>query len=85
MIEMIFMDEKSPWPPVTCNDCRNISCTEEEQEKAIGKLPHICREYKKQVFHNTNRRGFHACIYPCDDCIRDRFRKFESRRKQEWP
>ena len=30
----VIMDEFSPWPPVNCNDCRNVSCTEAEQEKA---------------------------------------------------
>ena len=30
----VIMDEISPWPPVNCNDCRNVSCTEAEQEKA---------------------------------------------------
>ena len=74
-----IMDEFSPWPPVNCNDCRNVSCTEAEQEKAMGKPPHICREYKKRVFHGTNKRGFHSCLHPCVDCIKDRFRKFESR------
>jgi len=64
-----------------CNDCRNVSCTEAEQEKAMGKPPHICREYKKRVFHGTNKRGFHSCLHPCVDCIKDRFRKFESRGK----
>lgn len=67
--------------PVNCNDCRNVSCTEAEQEKAMGKPPHICREYKKRVFHGTNKRGFHSCLHPCVDCIKDRFRKFESRGK----
>ena len=62
-------------------DCRNVSCTEAEQEKAMGKPPHICREYKKRVFHDTNKRGFHSCLHPCVDCIKDRFRKFESRGK----
>lgn len=33
----VIMDEFSPWPPVNCNDCRNVSCTEAEQEKAMGK------------------------------------------------
>ena len=75
----VIMDEFSPWPPVNCNDCRNVSCTEAEQEKAMGKPPHICREYKKRVFHGTNKRGFHSCLHPCVDCIKDRFRKFESR------
>lgn len=46
----VIMDEFSPWPPVNCNDCRNVSCTEAEQEKAMGKPPHICREYKKAGF-----------------------------------
>ena len=77
----VIMDEISPWPPVNCNDCRNVSCTEAEQEKAMGKPPHICREYKKRVFHGTNKRGFHSCLHPCVDCIKDRFRKFESRGK----
>lgn len=78
---LVIMDEISPWPPVNCNDCQNVSCTEEEQEKAMGKPPHICREYKKRVFHGTNKRGFHSCLHPCVDCIKDRFRKFESRGK----
>lgn len=78
----VIMDEISPWPPVNCNDCRNMSCTEAEQEKAMGKPPHICREYKKRVFHGTNKRGFHSCLHPCVDCIKDRFRKFESRGKK---
>lgn len=33
----VIMDGISPWPPVNCNDCRNVSCTEAEQEKAMGK------------------------------------------------
>ena len=41
----------------------------------------VCREYKKRVFHGTNKRGFHSCLHPCVDCIKDRFRKFESRGK----
>lgn len=77
----VIMDEISPRPPVNCNDCRNVSCTEAEQEKAMEKPPHICREYKKRVFHGTNKRGFHSCLHPCVDCIKDRFRKFESRGK----
>ena len=77
----VIMDEISPWPPVNCNDCRNVSCTEAEQEKTTGKPPHICREYKKQVFHGTNKRGFHSYLRPCVDCRIDRFRKFESRGK----
>lgn len=32
----VIMDEFSPWPPVNCNDCRNVSCTEAEQDKAMG-------------------------------------------------
>ena len=33
----VIMDKISPWPLVNCNDCRNVSCTEAEQEKAMGK------------------------------------------------
>lgn len=32
----VIMEEISPWPPVNCNDCRNVSCTEAEQEKAAS-------------------------------------------------
>lgn len=30
---------------------------------------------------NKDGRGFHSCLHPCVDCIKDRFRKFESRGK----
>ena len=53
----------------------------QDSRGAMGKPPHICREYKKRVFHGTNKRGFHSCLHPCVDCIKDRFRKFESRGK----
>ena len=78
----VIMDEISPWPPVNCNDCRNVSCTEAEQEKARARSRiKAWEEYKKRVFHGTNKRGFHSCLHPCVDCIKDRFRKFESRGK----
>lgn len=52
----VIMDEFSPWPPVNCNDCRNVSCTEAEQEKAMGKPPHICREYKSGFSRHEQAR-----------------------------
>lgn len=77
----VIMDEFSPWPPVNCNDCRNVSCTEAEQEKAMGNHRIFAGNTKSGFFHGTNKRGFHSCLHPCVDCIKDRFRKFESRGK----
>lgn len=60
----VIMDEFSPWPPVNCNDCRNVSCTEAEQEKAMGKPPHICREYKSGFFTARTSAAFIAACTP---------------------
>ena len=49
--------------------------------KGHGETTAYLPEYKKRVFHGTNKRGFHSCLHPCVDCIKDRFRKFESRGK----
>ena len=41
-----------------CNECRHISCTEQEQhklKKLFGEVPpHICHKYNARVFHNHN-------------------------------
>lgn len=60
----VIMDEFSPWPPVNCNDCRNVSCTEAEQEKAMGKPPHICRNTKSGFFTARTSAAFIAACTP---------------------
>lgn len=57
--------------PSNCNDCQYINMTEEEQHKTALGSPHICLKYKKRVYHNSGRPGYHGVIYPCKKCIEE--------------
>ena len=57
--------------PENCNKCEYINMTEDEQHKAEKDSPHMCLKYKKRVFHNSSRPGYHEMIYPCKECIEE--------------
>ena len=62
---------------VDCNNCKYLSCTEEEQNNIRHALNittvHICTKYNRRVFHNHNGfvagRSHNSYLYPCDECI----------------
>ena len=57
--------------PENCNKCEYINMTEDEQHKAEKGSPHMCLKYKKRVFHNSSRPGYHEMIRPCKECIEE--------------
>ena len=64
---------------VDCNDCKYLSCTEEEQNNLRHALNittlHVCTKYNKRVFHNhngfINGRNHSSFIYPCEECVKE--------------
>lgn len=55
-----------------CNDCPHLSLTEAEQNeiksKGGGCPPHICKKYRKRVFHYPY---MHPLIHPCEECKKE--------------
>ena len=64
---------------INCNRCKKISITEKDQHATKETKPHICTEYKQQVFHHSCRPGFHEHIFPCVECEKDGFSHFAER------
>ena len=65
---------------IDCNECKYLSCTEEEQNnlrQALGMTAiHMCTKYNKRVFHNHNTfelrtKNHSSYIYPCDECLKE--------------
>ena len=62
---------------VDCNNCKYLSCTEEEQNNIRHALNitavHTCTKYNRRVFHNHNSfiegKNHNSYLYPCDECI----------------
>lgn len=63
-----------------CNECKYLSCTEEEQTSLRYALNitaiHMCTKYNKRVFHNHNafelRTKKHSSyLYPCEECLKE--------------
>ena len=62
-----------------CNECKYLSCTEEEQTSLRYALNittiHMCTKYNKRVFHNhngfINGRNHSSFIYPCEECVKE--------------
>ena len=65
--------------PADCNECRYLSCTEEEQNNLRLALNitavHMCTKHNKRVFHNhnglINGKKHSSFIYPCEECLRE--------------
>lgn len=68
---------------INCNRCQKVSVTEKEQHAAPECQPHICTEYKRRVFHNSSRLGFHKHIFPCVECEKDGFSHFAERETED--
>lgn len=60
----VIMDEISPWPPVNCNDCRNVSCTEAEQERPWGNHRIFAGNTKSGFFTARTSAAFIAACTP---------------------
>ena len=62
-----------------CNDCKYLSCTEEEQNNLRHALNittlHICTKYNKRVFHGHNSfingKMHNSFIHPCEECLKE--------------
>lgn len=53
----------------SCNQCKFISITEEEQHKfKYIHQNHICNKHKKRVFHENKHKGICDYIEPCYEC-----------------
>lgn len=61
---------------IDCNDCKNISITEERQRRMGNKYPHVCQVYGKRCFHKSIERNAWY-IFPCDNCIQDEYKNYE--------
>ena len=66
--------------PADCNECKYLSCTEEEQNNLRQALNittiHMCTKYNKRVFHNhsafeTRTKNHSSYIYPCEECVKE--------------
>lgn len=62
-----------------CNDCQKLNITELQQQKSDGFPPHICTVYGKRVLHRSASAGYHGMLYPCYECEKDGFSRFEER------
>lgn len=63
-----------------CNECKYLSCTEEEQNSLKHALnivaAHMCTKYNKRVLHNHNAselrtKNHSSYIYPCEECLKE--------------
>jgi hypothetical protein len=63
-----------------CNDCKNISITEYDQDKLDKSVDHICNHYNRRCFHGCHSpKEYHDFIHPCGECKRDDFTFFDRR------
>ena len=58
-----------------CNKCKHLNVTEAKQPPE--KLPHICGNYGKRVFHRTNKAFHSPYLYPCNECENDFWKNYE--------
>lgn len=61
-----------------CNHCNHLSITEDEQTDV--RVPHICKFYDKQVIHRASTRIHDPYLWPCNQCVKDGHRNFETRK-----
>lgn len=72
--------QQEPITVIDCNNCANISITEDEQRRIGNNNPHICKIYRKMCKHNSMERDA-TFIFPCEECYADKFAKFNKRYK----
>ena len=77
------------WEPVyDCNGCVWLNITEEQQEQLYREqrrsIDHICQYYNRRVVHRgpiqKHNPLYDARLYPCVECSKDGFSRYESRR-----
>lgn len=66
---------------MNCNDCKNIDYTEQDQHyRGIEIIPeHHCKYYNTRIYHLNHHSGWDYYIYPCSQCVKDKYKYFEKR------
>lgn len=64
---------------IDCNNCKNISMTEQKQRELNCIMPHMCAKYYERIYHNSNSKETFY-LYPCKRCEQEWYINYEERK-----